>query len=80
MSIKSKARMYSRKIRRMKTGLTFAECCKLGKLIAQEKVGDYEIKEKIDSFHTLDRCATGCCGEELVTSKGFTLQDILENL
>jgi hypothetical protein len=78
MSIKSKARMFSRKIRRMKTGLTFAECCKLGKFIAQGMFDSSKIKSKIASFHTVELFADGC--PELVTSKGFTLYEILGNL
>lgn len=44
MSIKSKARTYFRKLRRMKIGLSFSEAAKLAKCFAQGK-NDLQIEE-----------------------------------
>lgn len=54
MSIKSKARTYFRKIRRMKIGLTFPQAAKLGKLLAQDKK-DSDIIVACEGFVEVDR-------------------------
>lgn len=56
MSIKSKARTYFRKLRRMKIGLSFSEAAKLAKCFAQGK-NDLQIEETCKNF--VETCLFG---------------------